>query len=436
MANFQDNRFFGFSLRTAGISVVVLAITVGLFFIPEFIKGQISHNPSKARASAEAASQKSRERMEREEQEKAKQNAQEQLQFSEDAPPVDRRSAAKNGAPASGERASLAGDKIGGLTGLGTMVNEPVKPGGVVKPTPRVQQQDSAPGKDGGFFKGLIKSSRGGRTKGDVVPTGLSLDNLGTKDAQNFFKKGQSDIVRFSKGAKTLSPVALDSLGKVADSYDMVVRGGMKAGDSSSVAAELQRAHRTALSTLVKTRSDRGKILEWLSLPSVAFIEESLGGHSLAALRSFFAPSMVVRNLSVRQRSGNIPALAVGGPVLVSAEVAVKGTDVEKVALFIGGQRQRDIKPGTPDADGYRTFRVRGTGDGLWSLVAYDKYGARPFTKNYAFNSRVRWFRRDPRGEYQIAFRPGSARNSLDRFFYVGGTRLTNGSRDPSISVF
>jgi hypothetical protein len=433
MANFQDNRFFGFSLRTAGISVVVLAITVGLFFIPEFIKGQISRGSSRGRSAADATPHKVDK--EREQQEKAKQLAQQQLQFSEDNVPAARESAANKGGAAV-ERASLSRDKIGAFTDIDALMKEPVRGGGVIKPTPKAApQQEAAPAKEGGFFSGLIKSRKSSR-KSEGAPTGVSIENLTSKDAQNFFKKGQADIARFSKSAKTLTPPAVDALQKVSESYDAVVRGGGKTADSQDLAAELQRVHRSTLNTLVKTRSDRGKIIEWLSLPSVAFVEESLGGRSLAAIRGFFAPSMVVRNLSVRQRGGNIPALGSSGPVVVSAEVAIKGTDVDKVALLIGGQRQREIKPGNPDADGYRTFKIRGSGDGLWSLVAFDKYGARPFTKNYAFNSRVRWFRRDPRGEYMIAFRPGSARNSLDRFFYVGGTRVTNGSRDPSISVF
>jgi len=356
------------------------------------------------------------------------------LQFSEDGVPAAKGSAAsKVGAPV--ERASLSREKLGSFTDIDALMKEPVQGGGVKRPTPKSnQQQEAAPAKEGGFFGGLMKGRKSPR-KGDAVSSGVSIENLSTKDARNFFKKGQTDIARFSKGAKTLGTNALDALQKVSDPYDAVVKGGPKSADSQELAAELQRAHRSALNTLVKTRSDRGKIMEWLSLPAVAFVEESLGGRSLAAIRGFFAPSMVVRNLSVRQRGGSISALG-GGPIMVSAEVAVKGTDVEKVALFIGGQRQREMKPGNPDADGYRTFKIRGSGDGIWSLVAFDKYGARPFTKNYAFNSRVRWFRRDPQGEYMIAFRPGSARNSLDRFFYVGGTRVTNGSRDPSISVF
>ena len=38
MGNFQDSRFFGFSGRTLWVTVVIVAVVVGLFFIPETIK--------------------------------------------------------------------------------------------------------------------------------------------------------------------------------------------------------------------------------------------------------------------------------------------------------------------------------------------------------------------------------------------------------------
>jgi hypothetical protein len=102
--------------------------------------------------------------------------------------------------------------------------------------------------------------------------------------------------------------------------------------------------------------------------------------------------------------------------------MSFKGSDIDRIVVFANGKQVRSVKFGKMGKDEVRTMRFNGDAYGVWSFVAYDKYGARPFTKSYSFYPRVRTFRRAPNGSYLIGFLPGSARNSLDRFFYVGGS--------------
>jgi hypothetical protein len=71
----------------------------------------------------------------------------------------------------------------------------------------------------------------------------------------------------------------------------------------------------------------------------------------------------------------------------------------------------------------------------VWTFVAYDRFGARPYWKSYSFYPKVRRFRQGRSGEYVIAFKPNSAPNSLDRFFLVGSSALRQ-SGDSMISTF
>ena len=115
----------------------------------------------------------------------------------------------------------------------------------------------------------------------------------------------------------------------------------------------------------------------------------------------------------------------------------VRASDVESIGIIANGKLLRTVRLARANLNGERIVKVRGDATGIWSFIAYDKYGARPYSKNYAFYPRVQRFQQNLDGTYNIAFRPGSAKNSLDRFFLLG----TSGSRtkvtsDPIISEF
>jgi hypothetical protein len=82
-----------------------------------------------------------------------------------------------------------------------------------------------------------------------------------------------------------------------------------------------------------------------------------------------------------------------------------------------------------------RSVRVTGDASGVLTVVAYDSFGARPYSKSYSFYPKVSVFRQERDGSFQIGFLPGSARNSLDRFFLVGASSRRRPS-DSTISTF
>jgi hypothetical protein len=191
--------------------------------------------------------------------------------------------------------------------------------------------------------------------------------------------------------------------------------------------------HTGALQALAATGADRGLLLEYLQIPQVRFIDESTGRSSTSVLIPRFAPRMVLRSLKLKKVWGQA-GLPPG--VQLTGELGVRGSDVQKVAVYAGSVKIAEYRLGQRDGEGFSSVRLNGDGLQMWTVVAYDKYGARPFAKSYSFMPRARRFATKADGTYDIAFRPGSARYSLDRFFYAGGNRSGNSSGDPAVSVF
>jgi hypothetical protein len=404
MANFQDNRFFGFSSRTLWVSIAVVGVVIGLFFIPEIIKFQFSSTGQDK-----------------------KQVAQRQQ------PPAAPQKAAP---PQNNDRAALAPDVLKEL-------NSNIKNDAIEKPAaPKAKQKlpdvEPSSSEGGGLFSGwnMRVKARGDNGKPGPVPVNV-MDKLGSKEAQAAFKRGRGDIMKFLDKNTIRDASAREAIYSYVGAMDLVANGLSKGIDPAEVGAMLQRLHSSVLQRMVEAKVDRGAMLEWLDIPVVKMIEESRGGNSGDVVKSRFAPKLVLRSLSIRQRPARFGYFDNKPSAMLTAELAVRGSDVDKIGVYVGGQRQRDISPGRPDAEGFRSFRIRGDANGVWSFVAYDKFGSRPFTKSYSFYPRVRRFRQNQDGTYEIAFKPGSAPNSLDRFFTIGISRGgSSGSHDPSISTF
>jgi hypothetical protein len=150
--------------------------------------------------------------------------------------------------------------------------------------------------------------------------------------------------------------------------------------------------------------------------------------------RDAFAPGLTLKDLAVRQRpqrgfvSGDVPTQ-------FRAEFSVTGTDVQKIVAFSNGKMVRSVKFSRVQSGEPRVFKVNGDAAGMWTVVAYDSFGARPYSKSYSFYPKARVFQQQRDGSFRIAFLPGSGRNSLDRFFLIGATTRKRPS-DSVISTF
>lgn len=419
MANFEESRFLGLSSRTIWLSIAVVGIVVALFFVPELIRDRIA---PKQRVAAVSTAKK-------DEAKKAGAKA---------ADAKDEKAQSQS----DGARAALAPDV---LKELNSPSDAPRGGAKVSAPNKSAQSAERGSGKklgtveapqDEGFFSGLnLKVKAGGLpAAGSIgIPSGLTIDKLNSKQAQSFFKSGHAEVLRFYKQSKYIPFSARDVMEGLLNGLDSVARGLPRDVNAAEVAVQLQQLHAAALQTLRALRSDRGLLLEYLRIPVVRFIDESGGGSTTARLVPFFAPRMELRN-AVLKRVWSGPGVPPGATL--DAEIGVRGSDVERVVVYAGNEKMGEYPLSFPDAQGFSTVRVRGDGMRQWTVVAIDKYGARPFVKHYSFLPRARRFGVDRDGRYRIAFRPGSARNSLDRYFYAGGTSLEQMKRDPAIGVF
>lgn len=404
MANFQDSRFLGLSPRAVWLTLAVAGVVVGLFFMPPALKylfeGSGKVKPKTAPVAAMAAKQ-----------------------------PVE-------------QKAALNPDKLQNVDKLkqvtaglaSTDRKESAKPQPKKADAADAQSQPSS----GGFFSGLnfrVKARTTVDGSGTGIPSGLTFDKIQSKDAQAFFKAGAVDIRRFIKKQKVPAGGQLDSMLFFSDAL-AELGNGVKGVSNEQIASRLGALHAQTLRQLSAAGADRGLLMAWLSTPVVAFVDDGTGVHALQKIRSIFAPRMSLASTAIRERAPAVWGLGQGALANANIQLVVHSSDVSSVRVMNNGQIVREFKLGRVDANGDRFVRVSGNAAGVWTFIAFDKYGARPYSKSYAFYPRVQGFPQNQNGMYDIAFQPGSARNSLDKFFFIGSSGGGRKTSDPMISQF
>jgi hypothetical protein len=403
MGNFQDSRFLGLSPRAIGLGIVAVGVVVGLFFIPETVKFLFDGKPRTGKEKVVASKQapQSQKRAARDDAKAAlSPNALTAINASTQRSAAEKDTAEKSAAP--------------------------------VKTSKRGADGEEAKGQ-GGLFSGWnfqVKANPGSRPA--EAPPGLTLERLQTKDGVAFIKRGRSSIGKFLRSEQLEGAVAADGMQPLLSELDAIVAGGSKNASAEDLSGRLRQAHSTALRGLRAAGADRGVLLRWLELPLIQLIDQQSGMKAQQKLQAAFSPGLILSDLSIRERG--VRDSRVGMPEY-RAGFLVSGTDIERVVVYSNGRILRTVRISKARSREPRSIRIQGASQGVISVVVHDLYGGRPFSKSYSFYPKATVFRQDDQGVYQIGFLPGSARNSLDKFFFVGGSgRPTN--RDPVISQF
>lgn len=396
MAHFQDSRFLGLSGRTVVVTLVISVMVGGLFFLPEMIKFALNSSPGKSgekRASVESRSRR-----------EAKEDT---------------------------DRGALSPDA---LKAISSSVGATPTP---ARPAQQAARKDSDDGERQGLFSGWDFKVKAGEPSGPSVkvPASMSLDKLGSKEFQALLKQSQADVKQFIKKRLSKNMEAESVVLTFMDQMDLAARESAKGMPDKELLAGLQDLHVSTIQSLSRAGLDRGVILEWLRLPIVAFVDDRVGLHAQEKVRDYFVPRLTLRSVNVRQRPTDGWGMDGRSPATLRVELGFQGTDIEKIVVFANGRKISEMAGPRNPGDDHRGLRVGGDAHGVWTFVAYDRFGGRPFWKSYSFYPRVRRFRQGRNGEYIIAFKPDSAPNSLDRFFLVGSSRLRQNS-DSMISTF
>jgi hypothetical protein len=397
MGNFQQSGFLGFSSRTLLVSLVVAGIVVGLFFIPSTVKFLVANRGQRTAQQAQA-------------------------------PATTVASTERRGGDSSASRSSLSPQALQSISET-LDSNTQARP-----PSKKKSDVSDAKGEEGLFSNWDFKVKAGGTSSSSIaIPAGIRLDRLSSREAQTFFKRSRGHIARFQNKNFRQGGEGREAIASFLTGVDAVIRGVPKgSNDEKEVGALLKRQHVVTLRTLSAVGADRGQLLEWLSLPLVRFVDIDSGVDALEKVTDIFTPRLVLRSINIRQRAGRYDG-ANRIKATLQAEVAVQGSDVQSISVYQAGKVMRDVKPPRADASGFRVFKVRGDATGVWSFVINDKYGAPAYRKSYAFYPRVYNFRQKRDGTFDVAFAPGSASNSLDRFFFVGAGGGSLGSSSDSV---
>ncbi len=327
-----------------------------------------------------------------------------------------------------------------GLKGSGTSSAVVVATPGA-KPQSSLKKGDSGEAKNNdGLLSGWdfkVKAGVSG-SPGMAIPAGLSIDKLSSKEAQKFFSRSRGHLARFGKRNFPNGTRGDEAVSGFVSLVDVVGKGVVRGSqDERDLPGILREQHVTTLKSMAAAGADRGVLLDWLSLPVVSFVDGSTEVEARDKLLSVFTPRVVLRSVSIRQKRARYTGYPEKPQAVLRAEVAVKGSDIQSVSILSGGRTVREVKPPRADAAGYRVIKVSGDATGVWSFVVNDKYGGNAYRKSYAFYPRVYRFRQKKDGTFDVGFRPGSAANSLDRYFYLssaGGSLPT--SEGPGLSRF
>lgn len=398
MAHFQESRFLGLSGRTIVVTLLIGVAVVGLFFIPETIKFALN---STGKSGEKRASIDTRARKEVKEKEVV-----------------------------TADRGALSPDALKAISSSVGATPTPSRPAPAAR-------NDASDGERPGLFSGWNFKVKAGESNGPAVqvPASMSLDKLGSKDFQNVLKQSQGDVKTFIKKRLGKNVEAESVVLSFMDQMDLAARESAKGMSGKELLSGLQDLHVSTIQALSRSGLDRGVIMEWLKIPLVAFVDDRVGVHAQEKVLDYFVPRMTLRSVNVRQRRTDGWGMDGRSPATARIELGFKGTDVEKVIVYANGRKISEVpgprNPGEPS----RMVRAGGDAHGVWTFVAYDRFGARPFWKSYSFYPRVRRFRQNRAGEYMVAFKPNSAPNSLDRYFLVGSSVLRQ-SGDAMISTF
>jgi hypothetical protein len=395
MANFDDSKFLGFSPKALGLIVVAGLAVVGLFFMPETLKFLFD-----ARVDAKSTAAKN-----------------------SDATPDD-------------VRASLAQRSLASLGGV-----KRTSPDEKKERPKRVQVVESKQKDSNGILSGLdfsIPASRAGGTRTIEAPEGLKFDGLVSREGLKFLQDSRKAIVVFQRQNRISAALSGEAMSKLTQVMRQIGSGNVGEMSEESQRIALKRAHVDTLKALYQDYHDRGLLLRWLGIGAISFIDSQGGVNARQKIVDAFWPSFYLSDVDIRQPRYNGSAVSARYPAQLRGKISITGSDISKLEIYANGQLVNTLKGANKGSASTRTVPFNGDAYGFWTIVAYDKYGQRPVSKTYSFYPRVSVFAKDSRGRYQIGFLPGSADNSLDRFFLVGSTvsHRAGASGDAMVSVF
>jgi hypothetical protein len=398
MAQFQDSGFFGFSGKTLWVSLAVTGVVVGLFFIPGTVKFLMSSRANGSKAPAQQAQ-------------------------SVVATTKVNSAAEQNVSTARGSLSPVALRNISETLKEGANQPAPASASVGNKAPVGSKKSEASESKGEGMFAGWdfkVKAGLGSST-GGTIPSGVAMDRLSSKETQRFFQRSRGALIKFgarnfAKGARGNTAV-LQYVAIVDEVANGVAKGSQEEKD---LPALLKNQHVATLRGMASAGADRGVLLDWLMIPVVSFVDGGTGVNAQGKLLEVFAPRVVLRSVNIKQKRERFGRYPVKPQARLKAEVAVKGSDVSFVSVVSGGRTLREVRPPRADMNGYRIFRVTGDATGVWSFVVNDKYGGPAYRKSYTFYPRVYRFRQKRDGTYDVAFRPGTASNSLDKYFFLG----------------
>ena len=202
-----------------------------------------------------------------------------------------------------------------------------------------------------------------------------------------------------------------------------VVRDGGEPGMSAEMAySYLESLDATVTRAMVREGVARDLYKRWQDISLGELFSSSRLARAKAQYEVVFNPGLSLEKIRVFKPGATFRET---GKVYVNIEGYVRGNDIKRIAAYQDGVFKRNLTLYNPDRDGIRRFAWLGrNARSVLTIVAYDKYGE-SFEKSYRFYPLAKRFRWTPRdqGTFLINFRSGLIDPSVDRYFrYRGGS--------------
>ncbi|MBX7143998.1 MAG: hypothetical protein K1X79_06065 [Oligoflexia bacterium] len=266
----------------------------------------------------------------------------------------------------------------------------------------------------------------------------LTFDKIKSQDAKYLLNKARGDALTLLTTIPKTSVDTRFALYGYVSALGAVLANPEEFGEATDAIAYVERMDQTVTRAMFRERVDRSDYLKWASISLGDELRVSRNARTKSQYRMPFNPRFTISSVEIRQPAGLGGGFDEKAPVYINFEGFVVGKDVTKFEIYHDDKLVSDAAPLDPDAlTNRRMFSYTlGDGRGTYTFKVYDDQGNQ-FVRSYAFYPKVRSYPwKADTGLYTLPFKNEGERIDmrLDRTFRATGN--DKGSSNSGIGTF
>ena len=283
---------------------------------------------------------------------------------------------------------------------------------------------------DSGFVeklkaKKLVSTADGKKSAPGTAERDLTWAAIKGKASGDALRAASREALNISKSLPVDKPGSRYALFSFASGVDMILDSGEKAMSAAEAVRYLDVLRLSVTRAMSREQVNRAEFNRWLGLNLGPTVGAYVGTADSVA-RMPFTPRPTLTSVIVRKTPGRRGRWDENRPEYVTLAGFMLGKDIKQAQLYLNGNYVRKLALRPVDVSGRRTFKTgRMNARGVYTLRIISTQGE-IYQKSYAFYPRVRKFPWGKGGVFEIPFQ-GVRSNRLDRFFTFRPGRLVKG---------